>query len=198
LEKRAQKQAVDRPAFVQADHEGLAMETVIENSAVSEAFQKASVAMREALVEEGFEENGSLSVFFRAQSMGIEELARLVCGFEQELGKRCEDLKAALEAGQKIGEQDLQKLKGFLEGAEKSLELSRKAVQDAGMAQARTSEESERAISKIALQMSGKLLEKTQGWLVLRENKLNRRDPWRNAAVQEWSRRPEPYLPQAG
>jgi hypothetical protein len=26
----------------------------------------------------------------------------------------------------------------------------------------------------------------------------NRRDPWRNAAVQEWSRRPEPYLPQAG
>jgi hypothetical protein len=156
------------------------------------------MAMREALVEEGFEENGSLSVFFRAQSMGIEELARLVCGFEQELGKRCGDLKAALEVGQKVGEQDLQKLKGFLEGAEKSLELSRQAVQDAGMAQARTSEESERAISKIALQMSGKLLEKTQGWLVLRENKLNRRDPWRNAAVQEWSRRPEPYLPQAG
>jgi hypothetical protein len=101
------------------------METVIENSVVSERFQKASHTMREALIEEGFDENGPFSVFFRAQSMGIEELARLVCGFEQELKTRCRDLKTALEAGQKVGGHDLQKLKGFLEGAENYLELSR-------------------------------------------------------------------------
>jgi hypothetical protein len=46
------------------------------------------------------------------------------------------------------------------------------------MAHARTSEESERAISKVTQQMSGKLLEKTQGWLVLRENRLKRQDSW--------------------
>jgi hypothetical protein len=150
---------------------------------VSEGFQAAIAEMEEALKEEGFAEEGPLGVFVRTQKQAVIELARLVGNAEETFAAKITEMHRFVESSERRSENELAKLRTLLTGADKVMEMAREAVKDAGAAQVLTVDECNKSIAQIASRMSGELLRQTKGWLLIKQNQLNRVSAWRLAGL---------------
>lgn len=69
----------------------------------------------------------------------------------------------------------------LIEGGEKTLDMARQAALTAVAAGDRAEKEFNTSVSKIATELSRKLLDESQQWQVLKQSARNRRDAWRVA-----------------
>ena len=139
--------------------------------------------MEEALKEEGFEEEGPHAVFVRWQRQSMEELGSLLLDAEETFGKRVEAVCSRLEESKAVGDIELGRLRIMFAGGDKAIALGRQAAETAIAAGQRADQEFERSVSQIATDLSSRLVESSQQWLVLRQTSRNRRDAWILAVI---------------
>ncbi|PPQ34649.1 hypothetical protein SAMN06265338_1473 [Rhodoblastus acidophilus] len=134
--------------------------------------------MEEVLKEEGFEQDGSHAVFVRWQRQSIEELGELLFEAEQTFGKLMEVMCRRLEETKALGDKEVGRLKIMFAGGEKAIALGKQAAETAIAASERAEKEFQRSVAQIAKELSSRLIESSQDWLVLKQTSRNRRDAW--------------------
>jgi hypothetical protein len=112
--------------------------------------------------------------FVRALLKAIEETGRTNLAA---LG----DLEALIEKTRRLGEGERKRLEILIKGGEQTLTMARQAAETAAVAGERAEKEFNASVSRIARDLSVKLLAESQQWLVLRQTERNRRDAWRLA-----------------
>ena len=146
------------------------------------SLREAAGRMDDALHEEGFERHGSHAVFVRWQRASVETLATILLEAERELGARVEKACARMEeASQRFRDDEFRRAELLLISGQEALNMARQAADTT----AATGERAERvfnaSVAKIARELSVKLLDECQQWLVLKQTGRNRRDAWRLA-----------------
>jgi len=93
--------------------------------------------------------------------------------------------KAAIEEAQRIidgatafGDKEVGRLKIMLAGGEKAIALGKQAAETAIAAGERAEKEFQRSVAQIAKELSSRLIDSSQEWLVLKQTSRNRRDAW--------------------
>ena len=81
------------------------------------------------------------------------------------------------------GDIEVGRLKILFAGGNKAIELGRQAAETAVAAGQRAEQEFERSVAQIAKELSSRLVESSQQWLVLRQTSRNRRDAWILAVI---------------
>ena len=81
------------------------------------------------------------------------------------------------------GDIEVGRLKILFAGGNKAIELGRQAAETAIAAGQRAEQEFERSVAQIAKELSSRLVESSQQWLVLRQTSRNRRDAWILAVI---------------
>lgn len=141
-------------------------------------FRERAREMEEALKEEGFEEEGSHAVFVRWQRQSIEELGDLLLHAEDTLGKRVEAVCSRLEEAKAVGDHEVGRLRILFAAGNKAIDIAREAAETAIAAGQRAEHEFDRSVAQIAKELSTRLVDSSQQWLVLRQRNRNRRDAW--------------------
>jgi hypothetical protein len=145
--------------------------------------REAAGKMEEALREEGFEEHGSHAVFVRWQRESVEALGQILHEAEREIGARVEKACASMEeSSRKFRDDELRRAELLLNSGKETLNMARQAAETAVAAGERAEREFDASVTRIAKELSVKLLAESQQWLVLRQTERNRRDAWRLAA----------------
>ena len=138
-----------------------------------------AVEMDAALKEEGFEEEGSHAVFVRWQRQTIEELGELLVGAEESLGRRVDAVCARLdESSRSFREDEFRRAEILMAGGERAIAIAKQAAETAIAAAHRGEKEFNRSVAQIAEELSTRLLDSSQKWLVLKQRGRNRRDAW--------------------
>jgi hypothetical protein len=145
-------------------------------------FREAAGKMDEALRDEGFEEHGSNAVFVRWQRESVEGLGGILLEAEKKMGERVETACARIEeASRRFRDDEMRRAELLLASGQEALTMARQAADTA----AATGERAERvfnaSVAKIAKDLSVKLLDECQQWLVLKQTQHNRRDARRLA-----------------
>jgi hypothetical protein len=145
-------------------------------------FREAAGKMDEALRDEGFEEHGSNAVFVRWQRESVEGLGGILLEAEKKMGERVEIACARIEeASRRFRDDEMRRAELLLARGQEALTMARQAADTA----AATGERAERvfnaSVAKIAKDLSVKLLDECQQWLVLKQTQHNRRDARRLA-----------------
>ena len=91
------------------------------------------------------------------------------------------DLEGLLEKAREVGDGERKRLETVIEAGELAVEMARRAAQLAVVAGDKAEKEFDSSVSRIAQDLSVKLLAQSQHWLVLRQTARNRRDAWRLA-----------------
>ena len=147
------------------------------------SFREAAGKMEEALREEGFEEHGSHAVFVRWQRESVEALGQILHEAEKEIGARVEKACASMEeSSRKFRDDEFRRAELLLKSGKETLNMARQAAETAVAAGERAEREFDASVTRIAKELSVKLLAESQQWLVLRQTERNRRDAWRLAA----------------
>jgi hypothetical protein len=107
--------------------------------------------------------------FVRALLKAIEETGRTNLAV---LG----DLEALIEKTRRVGEGERKRLEILIKGGEQTLTMARQAAETAAVAGELAEKEFNASVSRIAKDLSVKLLAESQQWLVLRQTERNRRD----------------------
>ena len=92
------------------------------------------------------------------------------------------DLEALIEKTHRVGEGERKRLEILIKGGEQTLNMARQAAETAAVAGERAEREFDASVTRIAKDLSVKLLAESQQWLVLKQSARNRRDAWRLAA----------------
>ena len=147
------------------------------------SLREAAGKMEEALREEGFEEHGSHAVFVRWQRESVEALGQILHEAEKEIGARVEKACAWMEeSSRKFRDDEFRRAELLLKSGKETLNMARQAAETAAVAGERAEREFDASVTRIAKELSVKLLAESQQWLVLRQTERNRRDAWRLAA----------------
>jgi hypothetical protein len=151
------------------------------------SLREAAGRMDDALHEEGFEQHGSHAVFVRWQRASVEALGNILLEAETELGARVGKACARMEeASRRFRDEEFRRAELLLIRGQEALNMARQAADTT----AATGERAERvfnaSVAKIARELSVKLLDECQLWLVLKQTQRNRRDAWRLAP--QWRR----------
>ena len=135
--------------------------------------------MDAALKEEGFEEEGSHAVFVRWQRQTIEELGDLLLEAEESLGKRVDAVCARLdESSRRFREDEFRRAEILMAGGERAIAIARQAAETAIAAAHRGEQDFNRSVGQIAEELSTRILDSSQKWLVFKQRGQNRRDGW--------------------
>ena len=86
------------------------------------------------------------------------------------------DLEALIEKTRRVGEGERKRLEILIKGGEQTLTMARQAAETAAVAGELAEKEFNASVSRIAKDLSVKLLAESQQWLVLRQTERNRRD----------------------
>jgi hypothetical protein len=114
--------------------------------------------------------------FVRALLKAIEETGRTNLAA---LG----DLEALIEKTRRIAEGERRQVELLIEAGTQALAMAREATETAALASVRAEQEIDKSVARIAQEMSQKLLDESQQWLVLKQTARNRSDAWRLAAA---------------
>jgi hypothetical protein len=107
--------------------------------------------------------------FVRALLKAVEETGRTNLAV---LG----DLEGLIEKTRRAGEGERRRVGLLVEASANALAMAREATESAATASARAEQEIEKSVVRIAREMSQKLLDESQRWLVLKQTERNRRD----------------------
>jgi predicted ribonuclease toxin of YeeF-YezG toxin-antitoxin module len=88
------------------------------------------------------------------------------------------EAQRVIDAAKAVGETEVGRLKILLAGGEKAIAVGRQAAETAIAAGERAEKEFQRSVAQIAKELSGRLIESSQEWLVLKQTSRNRRDAW--------------------
>jgi hypothetical protein len=91
------------------------------------------------------------------------------------------DIETLMDKTRATGEGELRRVRMLIESGQKTLDMARQAALTAVAAGDRAEKEFNTSVSKIATELSRKLLAESQQWLVLKQSARNRRDAWRLA-----------------
>jgi hypothetical protein len=143
---------------------------------------RAAGEMDEALREEGFDEHGSHAIFVRWQRTSVDALGSILVEAESELGARVE--KACVrteEVSQRFRADEFRRAELLLLSGQEALDMARQAADTIAATGERAKRVFNASVAKIARELSVKLLDECQQWLVLKQTARNRRDAWRLA-----------------
>ena len=144
--------------------------------------REAAGKMDEALREEGFDEHGSHAVFVRWQRESVEGLGGILLEAEKTMGERVEIACARIEeASRRFRDDEFRRAELLLRSGQEALHIARQAADTAAAGGDRAEQVFNASVAKIARDLSVKLLDECQQWLVLKQTARNRRDAWRLA-----------------
>lgn len=144
--------------------------------------REAAGKMDEALREEGFDEHGSHAVFVRWQRESVEGLGGILLEAEKTMGERVETACARIEeASRRFRDDEFRRAELLLRSGQEALNMARQAADTAAAGGDRAEQVFNASVAKIARDLSVKLLDECQQWLVLKQTARNRRDAWRLA-----------------
>jgi hypothetical protein len=132
-------------------------------------------AVERAAVNWGMHVDALEGQFVKALLKAIEETGRTNLAA---LG----DLEALIEQTRRVGEGERKRLEILIKGGEQTLTMARQAAETAAVAGERAEKVFNASVAKIAKDLSVKLLDECQQWLVLKQTAYNRRDARRLAA----------------
>jgi hypothetical protein len=92
------------------------------------------------------------------------------------------DIEALLERARATGEGELRRIGLMIEASQQTLSMAQAAAETSAEASDRAERVFNTSVDKIAKELSVKLLDECQQWLVLKQTARNRRDAWRLAA----------------
>jgi hypothetical protein len=145
-------------------------------------FREAAGKMDEALREEGFDEHGSHAIFVRWQRESVEGLGGILLEAEKTMGERVDTACARIEeASRRFRDDEFRRAKILLTSGQDALSMARQAADTAAATGERAEQVFNASVAKIARELSVKLLDECQQWLVLKQTQRNRRDAWRLA-----------------
>ena len=145
-------------------------------------FREAAGKMEEALREEGFDEHGSHGVFVRWQRELVEGLGGILLDAERKMGERVEMACARIEeASRRFRNDEFRRAELLLVSGQQALDMARQAADTAAATGDRAERVFNASVAKIAKDLSVKLLDECQQWLVLKQTQHNRRDARRLA-----------------
>ncbi len=145
-------------------------------------FREAGGKMEEALREEGFDEHGSHAVFVRWQRESVEGLGGILLDAERKMGEGVEMACARIEeASRRFRDDEFRRAELLLTSGQEALNMARQAADTAAATGDRAEQVFNASVAKIARDLSVKLLDECQQWLVLKQTARNRRDAWRLA-----------------
>jgi hypothetical protein len=148
------------------------------------SLREAAGQMDEALQEEGFDQHGSHAVFVRWQRTSVETLGKILLEAERELGARVEKACAWMEeSSRKFRDDEFRRAELLLDSGQATLNMAREAAQTATSASHRAEKDFDKSVARNAQEMSRKLLDESQQWLVLKQTERNRRDARRLASA---------------
>ena len=146
-------------------------------------FREAAGKMEEALREEGFDEHGSHAIFVRWQRESVEGLSGILLEAEKKMGERVEMACARIEeASRRFRDDEFRRAELLLTSGQEALNMARQAADTAAATGDRAERVFNASVAKIAKDLSVKLLDECQQWLVLKQTQHNRRDARRLAA----------------
>ena len=138
--------------------------------------------MDEALREEGFDEHGSHAVFVRWQRELVEGLGGILLEAEKTMGERVDTACARIEeASRRFRDDEFRRAEILLTSGQEALSMARQAADTAAATGERAEQVFNASVAKIAKDLSVKLLDECQQWLVLKQTQHNRRDARRLA-----------------
>jgi hypothetical protein len=145
-------------------------------------FREAATNMDEALREEGFDEHGSHAIFVRWQRESVEGLGGILLEAETKMGERVETACARIEeASRRFRDDEFRRAELLLASGQEALNMARQAANTAEATGERAERVFNASVAKIAKDLSVKLLDECQQWLVLKQTQHNRRDARRLA-----------------
>jgi len=145
-------------------------------------FREAATNMDEALREEGFDAHGSHAIFVRWQRESVEGLGGILLEAETKMGERVETACARIEeASRRFRDDEFRRAELLLASGQEALNMARQAANTAEATGERAERVFNASVAKIAKDLSVKLLDECQQWLVLRQTQHNRRDARRLA-----------------
>ena len=145
-------------------------------------FREAAGKMDEALREEGFDEHGSHAIFVRWQRESVEGLGGILLEAEKTMGERVDTACARIEeASRRFRDDEFRRAEILLTSGQEALSMARQAADTAAATGERAEQVFNASVAKIARELSVKLLDECQQWLVLKQTQHNRRDARRLA-----------------
>ncbi|MBB4200889.1 hypothetical protein CCR94_00980 [Rhodoblastus sphagnicola] len=103
---------------------------------------------------------GAIVVSARTNEVAIEEAQRIIDGATA------------------FGDKEVSRLKIMIAGGEKAIAIGKQAAETAIAAGERAEKEFQRSVAHIAKELSNRLIDSSQEWLVLKQTSRNRRDAW--------------------
>jgi hypothetical protein len=144
----------------------------------TEGLRTALDKIDQAARREGIEESAPLGLFILAQRNMILELGNVAAGIEEAAAVKVGQMQVVIEGAERRSENELLKLNRLMEGAYKVLELAKHATQVSHDAQVNTREQAKKTIAMVAQEMATQLLDQTEGWLLIKQKAINRRESW--------------------
>ena len=145
-------------------------------------FREAAGKMDEALRDEGFDEHGSHAIFVRWQRELVEGLGGILLEAEKKMGERVDNACARIEeASRRFRDDEFRRAEILLTSGQEALNMARQAADTAAATGERAEQVFNASVAKIAKELSVKLLDECQQWLVLKQTQHNRRDARRLA-----------------
>jgi hypothetical protein len=139
-------------------------------------FREAATNMDEALREEGFDAHGSHAIFVRWQRESVEGLGGILLEAETKMGERVETACARIEeASRRFRDDEFRRAELLLASGQEALNMARQAANTAEATGERAERVFNASVAKIAKDLSVKLLDECQQWLVLKQTQHNRR-----------------------
>ncbi len=146
--------------------------------------REAAGRMEEALRDEGFEEHGSHAIFVQWQRQTVEGLGAILLHAEKAMGERVEKACGLMdESSRKFRDDEFRRAEILLNAGRETLNMARQAAETAASASERAEKAFDSSVAKIARELSRKLLDESQQWLVLKQTQRNRRDARRFAVM---------------